>query len=147
MEARIREAKPEDFERLEQILYENNMLDNPDIDGKIAMQRVYERMGKYFLVAENEEGVVGVLRGVYDGSRAMIHQIAVDRKYQRRGIGKKLINEVSRRFKEDGAKTVSLTSTQGSMNYYRNLGFFEVPIKLMIHHDTKSLIHNTKDEE
>ena len=48
MPIKIRQAQPKDFERLEQILTQNNMLSHPEIDGKQAMQGVYELMGKYF---------------------------------------------------------------------------------------------------
>lgn len=143
MEIKVREAKPNDFERLEEILKQNNMFQYPKIDGKKAMQRIYKKIGRYFLVAETPEKVVGFIRGVYDGSRAMIHQIAVDLKYQGKGIGNKLINKIAIRFKEDGALTLAVTVRPNSKNYFKYKGFSEIPITLMLHHDINSLIHNT----
>lgn len=135
----VREAKPEDFESLEQILINNNMLQFPEIDGKDAMKRVYERMGRYFLVAETETEVIGLIRGVYDGSRALIHQMAVARNYQKQGVGKKLLYELSLRFEKDGAATVSITSTNESKSYYQKHGFEEIPIILMLNRNISSL--------
>lgn len=145
MEIHIREAKPEDFDRLEEILIENDMLSYPEIDGRDAMQRIYERMRKYFLVAETQKEVVGIIRGVYDGSRAMIHQIAVDPEYQRKGVGKRLIKELAERFREDKASTISVTVTEKSINYFRHLGFFNIPITLMLSPDINCIIHNAEN--
>ena len=131
----IREAKSFDFERLEEILVQNNMLDFPEVDGKEAMSRVCSLMGKYFLVAESENYVVGMIRGCYDGSRALIHQMVVDEEYQCKGIGKQMIGEIGLRFKEDGAKSVAVTSGSGAVGYYGGLGFEDVGVRLMVRGD------------
>ena len=120
---KIREASPNDFIRLEDILIQNNMLTCPEIDGKEAMSRISERMGRYFLVAEIDHKIVGMIRGCYDGSRALIHQMVVDKDYQRQGIGRKMIEEIALRFKSDGAPSISVTATEGSKEYYKKLRF------------------------
>lgn len=140
MNVKIREAEPEDFKRLEEILLQNNMLNSPEVDGCKAMKRVYEKMGKYFLIAETDDYIIGMIRGCYDGSRAMIYQIAVDKKYQKRGIGKKMIYELALRFKSDCAPSVSVTSTKKTKGYYKNLGFSDLPITLMVAFDINMVI-------
>ena len=143
---KIREAKPTDFPRLEEILIENNMLTSPEIDGKDAMLEIYKRMGKYFLVAEIDNCVVGLIRGCFDGSRALIHQMAVDKKHQRRGIGKQLIFGIASRLKSDGAKSISVTTTKNSKEYYTKLNFSDLPITLMVCFDIDNVIKNTKPQ-
>lgn len=143
MEIKIRQAKTPDFDRLEKILKENEMLSCLEIDGKEAMQRIYERTRKYFLVAENNALVIGMIRGCYDGSRAVIHQLSVDKKYQRRGIGKRLIYELASRFKQDGALSISVTSDTGSKTYYDSLGFNDLSINLMVSFNIDKIIKNT----
>ncbi len=145
-EIRIRKAEPKDFERIEEMLIQNDMLKYPDIDGKKAMRRIYEKSGEYFLVAEINNYVIGMVRGCYDGSRALIHQIVVDKNYQGIGIGKKLINEIASRFKLHGAPTVSITSTEESENYYKELGFLDLPIKLMVAFNINDIINKTKTD-
>lgn len=144
MEVKIREAVFEDFGRLEEILLQNDMLTSPEIDGKEAMQRVSERMGRYFLVAEVEGYAVGMIRGCYDGSRAIIHQMAVDKTYQKRDVGKRMLYELASRFKGDGAPSISVTATKKSRKYYKNLSFSDLPITLMVSFDINKVIKKTK---
>jgi len=144
MKIKIREAIPFDFERLENILSQNNMLDHPEVDGKKAMQRVYERMGRYFLVAEIADYVVGLIRGCYDGSRAIIHQMAVDKKYQRQGVGKEMMYEIASRFKSDGAPSVSVTANENSKSYYKYLSFSDLPVSVMVAFDINEITKGKK---
>ena len=132
MEIKIRTANPEDFNQIEQILKQNNMLDYPETDGKKAMQRIHKIMPKYFLVYEMNNQVLGMVRGCYDGSRALIHQIAVDPDYQKRGIGKQLINAIYKEFKKDNATSVSITVSEKNIDYFKSLGFKNINISLMI---------------
>lgn len=144
MDIKVRKAKPKDFERLEGILSQNNMLTCPEIDGRTAMREVRRRVGRYFLIAEVDREVVGLIRGCYNGSRALIHQMAVDKKYQRQGVGKMLMHELAIRFRIDGAPTVSVTSGESSKNYYRGLSFSYLPITLMVASDINEVIERTK---
>ena len=59
------------------------------------MYRIHEIAGRYFFIAEVEGIIVGMIRGCYDGSRVLIHQMAVDKNYQRNGIGKRIIQIIS----------------------------------------------------
>ena len=144
MGIKIREAKPMDFDRLEDILVQNNMLTSPEIDGKDAMKEIYKRMGKYFLVAEIEDHLVGMIRGCYDGSRALIHQMVVGKNHQKQGIGKQMMYAIALRFRSDGAKSISVTATEKSKNYYKKLSFSGLPITLMVCFDIEDAIKKTK---
>jgi len=137
---KIREAEPLDFEKLENILIQNNMLHTSEIDGKESMYRIKERMGRYFLIAEMENSIVGLVRGVYDGSRALVHQIAIDIKYQKQGIDTILMSEIALRFKEDGASTIAVTSTKDAESFYKKLKFFDVQINCMVAFDINKCI-------
>jgi len=50
MDIKIREASKNDFDRLEKILLQNEMLSCPEIDGKEAMYRIHEIADRYFLL-------------------------------------------------------------------------------------------------
>ena len=43
-----------------------------------------------------------------------------------------LILELASRLKADGAPTISVTSTEGSKEYYKSLGFSDLPVTLMV---------------
>jgi len=95
----------------------------PEVDGPEAMKRVKQCPAAVFLVCEMEGKVVGLVRGVYDGSRAMIHQLSVHPAYQRKGIGRALVEEIVRRFQGMGAPTVSATIPEESFPFWQKLGF------------------------
>ncbi|HLD41669.1 MAG TPA: GNAT family N-acetyltransferase [archaeon] len=135
----IQTAKEEDFVQIEEILKENEMF-VADIDGKEMMKRIQKISGKYFLVAKEDHVVIGFIRVVYDGSRALIHQMAVRKTNQRKGVGKKLILEVCKMLKDDGAPTVSVTVTDKSTSYYQSLSFKKLPITLMLAEDINEVI-------
>jgi len=71
----------------------------------------------------DEQRARGVIRGAYDGSRAIIHQLSVHPEYQRRGIGKALVKEIVERFQQMGAPTVSATVTEESLPFWQKVGF------------------------
>jgi predicted N-acetyltransferase YhbS len=73
----------------------------------MGLRRVKAYSAVVFLVYEVEEKVVGIIRGNYDGSRAIIHQLSVHSIHQKFGIGTALVREVITRFWQLGAPTVS----------------------------------------
>ncbi|GAH16262.1 unnamed protein product, partial [marine sediment metagenome] len=86
----------------------NNQYEMPEVDGPEAMKRVKECSAAIFLVAEANGKVVGCIRGVYDGSRALIHLLSIHPKYQKRGIGTNLVKKIIERFKKRGACILSI---------------------------------------
>jgi len=106
-----------------EILKLNNQYGFPEVDGPDAMKRVKACSAAVFLVCEVDDKVVGVVRGNYDGSRAIIHQLSVHPKYKRRGIGTALVKEIVKKFQERGAPTVSATVTDESLEFWQKIGF------------------------
>lgn len=119
----IRGFQLADTDKMVEILKLNNQYDFPEVDGPEAMKRVKACSAAVFLVCEIEGKVVGVVRGNYDGSRAIIHQLSVHPAYQRQGIGAVLIKEIVRRFQQMGAPTVSATITEESLRFWQKIGF------------------------
>jgi N-acetylglutamate synthase-like GNAT family acetyltransferase len=140
----IRDAQPSDFARLEELLTANSMLNCPEIDGKEAMARIITHPGNVYLVAEQHGRVIGLIRAAYDGSRAIIHQMAVDPEIQRQGIGKLLMHALVGRLKGLGAPSVSVTATPSSSPYYAQLGFKSVQIELLVASDINKVLSRTK---
>jgi ribosomal protein S18 acetylase RimI-like enzyme len=119
---KIRDYRPEDTDALVDILKANQQYGHPDIDGPEAMQRVHECQAAEFLVAELEGQVVGLIRGTYDGSRAVIYLASVHPAFQRQGIGRKLVMEVARRFRERGAGGISVI-VPGDVGFWKTMNF------------------------
>lgn len=128
---RIRDFKLDDAAEVVEILKLNNQYAFPAVDGPEAMKRVRACSAAVFLVCEIKGKVVGVIRGNYDGSRAIIHQLSVHPKYPRRGVGTALVKEIIKRFKERGAPTVSATILDESLGFWQKLGFRKTKVVLV----------------
>jgi len=75
--------------------------------------------------------VVGMARVVGDGMYYLIVDVLVDERYQRKGIGKKIINEIieeiENRTKEGQTCIINLISMEGKEDFYEKCGFIKVP--------------------
>jgi ribosomal protein S18 acetylase RimI-like enzyme len=118
----IREFQSEDTDALVNILKANQQYGHPDIDGPDAMLRVHNCQAAEFLVAETAGRVAGMIRGAYDGSRAIIYLVSVHPDYQRQGIGRALVQEIARRFKERGAGSIAVI-VPGDADFWKKLNF------------------------
>ena len=118
----IRGFRPEDIDALLDILKANQQYGHPDIDGPEAMLRVHGCVAAEFLVAEEEGTILGMIRGTYDGSRAIIYLASVHPDYQRRGIGRALVLEIARHFKERGASSLAVI-VPGDAGFWKKLKF------------------------
>ena len=127
----IRDFQLTDSDKIVEILKLNNQYGFPEVDGPEAMKRVKECSATVFLVCEIDGRVVGVVRGNYDGSRAIAHQLSVHPAYQRRGIGTALVKEIVDRFQRMGAPTVSATVTERSLPFWQKVGFRKTNVLLV----------------
>jgi ribosomal protein S18 acetylase RimI-like enzyme len=118
----IRSFRSEDIDALVGILKANQQYGHPDIDGPEAMIRVRDCRAAEFLVAEAGDQVVGMIRGTYDGSRAVIYLASVHPAHQRQGIGRALVIEIARRFQERGAGSIAVI-VPGEAAFWKKLGF------------------------
>ena len=140
----IRKFHEGDVPAIIEILKLNGQYSLPIVDGAEAMLRVSKNPSAVFLVSEIDGKTIGAVRGIYDGSRALIHQVSVHPNWQGKGVGTKLIKKIAGEFRERGAPTISVIAGKGerwnSIEYFKKLGFEDMPIKLMIHFDIDKLI-------
>lgn len=73
-------------------------------DTKDNLVKKYQQDHDLFLVAEENNEIVGVVLGQYDGWGAYSHHLATADDYGR--IAEKLVSEIEKRLKKKGAKTV-----------------------------------------
>lgn len=118
----IRNFRLEDAESLVELLKANQQYNHPDIDGPPAMARVRECQAAEFLVAEDETQVIGMIRGTYDGSRAVIYLASVHPDHQRQGIGRALVKDITQRFKARGAASIAVI-VPGDAAFWRRMSF------------------------
>ena len=127
----IRDYQLTDRDEIVEILKLNNQYGFPEVDGPEAMKRVKACSAAVFLVCEIDGRVVGVVRGNYDGSRAIVHQLSVHPAYQRQYIGTALVKEIVDRFQRMGAPTVSATVTEESLPFWQKVGFRKTKVFLV----------------
>jgi len=127
----IRDFQLTDRDEIVEILKLNNQYGFPEVDGPEAMKRVKACSAAVFLICEIDGRVVGVVRGNYDGSRAIIHQLSVHPAYQRRGLGAALVREIVKNFQRMGAPTVSATVTERSLPFWQKVGFRKTNVLLV----------------
>ncbi len=132
MEIQVRQFRESDVPSLVEILKLNDQYGNPEVDGPEAMARVANCHAAVFLVAEVEKKPCGFIRGVYDGSRALIHLLSVHPDYQGSGVGGILVDAIGAEFLHQGAPTASVTVTEQSVLFWKKKGFRRVPVFLML---------------
>jgi ribosomal protein S18 acetylase RimI-like enzyme len=140
----IRDFALADCDRLVEILKANLQFGHPEMDGPEAMLRICECDAAEFLVAEEDGHAVGLIRGVFDGSRAIVHVISVHPDYQRRGIGTALVSEIAKRFKAKGANNLSVIAA-GNLELLKKLGFKQT-IRIMTAYPIDSVISGPSEE-
>ena len=118
----IRDFVSDDVEALVGILKANQQYGHPEIDGPEAMLRVRDCQAAEFLVAQQGDQAVGLIRGTYDGSRAVIYLASVHPAHQRQGIGRALVLEIARRFQERGAGSIAVI-VPGEAAFWKKMGF------------------------
>lgn len=140
---RIRPFKTADLKAVVAILEANSQIAAPAVDGPAAVYRVSQLTGAFFLVAEVSNRVVGMVRGVWDGSRALVHQLSVSPDYQRQGIGTALMRALAQRFRKHGAPSLAVTATEKTSRFYERLGFAPTTVVFMIAQDIRTVTGET----
>jgi GNAT superfamily N-acetyltransferase len=129
---RIRPFRDTDCDRLVEILELNGQYEYLDIEGPDAMRRVASCDAAVFLVAESGGVVQGLVRGVYDGARAMINQMSIYTKAQLKGIGAELLKAIEAEFRRRGSPGVLVTVSETSVEFWKKQGFEVLPVQLML---------------
>ncbi len=80
----------------------------------------------YILGAYDNNKLVGIIRVIGDGySIIYIQDIIVLNKYQRKGIGTKLIQNVLEKYKNVYQKVLLTDNQPKTVNFYKSLGFYK----------------------
>lgn len=121
----IRPAK--DSDRLALIaLWQRCGLVVPWTDPERDIARKGEMQDELFLVGMLDDFLVASVMAGYDGHRGWLYYLAVDPAVQRRGFGRKLVNDVLERLQTMGCSKVNLqvrTTNTDVLVFYGRLGF------------------------
>lgn len=103
-------------------------------DDPAEIQKKLRRDPDLFLVAENEGEIVGAVLGGYDGRRGLVYHLAVDDRFRRRALGRRLMDELERRLKQKGCLKAYLLVTKDNpeaLSFYGRLGWSIMDLHLM----------------
>jgi ribosomal protein S18 acetylase RimI-like enzyme len=95
-------------------------------DTLAEIEKKLARDPELFLVAENEDAIIGSVIGGFDGRRGLIYHLAVAASSRGRGIGSCLMDEVESRLRAKGClKCYLLVAVDNAEvgHYYRQRGW------------------------
>lgn len=87
---------------------------------KVPLDKLYKKLNKpVAFVATDNDKIIGVIRGTPD----RINSLFVDGKYQKQGIGKKLVEFFVKTSKKQGIKFIKVRSSVFAVKFYQAMGF------------------------
>jgi ribosomal protein S18 acetylase RimI-like enzyme len=95
-------------------------------DAREEIAKKLQRDPDLFLVATENDKVIGTVIGGFDGRRGLIYHLAVEQTYHHRGIGKMLMDEIERRLIAKGCLRCYLLvkdDARDVLEFYRHLGW------------------------
>jgi ribosomal protein S18 acetylase RimI-like enzyme len=122
---RIREFRIDDYEKVVELWKESGIILRPG-DERDGIELKMQRDPDLFLVAEDDEHILGVVLGAWDGRRGWINHLAVRPDHRRSGIGSALIQELEKRIMGKGALKVNAQiykSNKLSLAFFRSLNY------------------------
>jgi len=131
---KIREFRIEDYPMVHDLWQTAGLILRPGDeleDVKLKLQRDAD----LFLVAEQDDEILGSVIGGWDGRRGWIYHLAVRPEHQRKGIGIGLVREVERRLVAKGAKKVNAQVykwNERSSEFFKAIGYDAQPDLIMI---------------
>gem|GEM_PF-174567 len=121
----LREFRLTDYEQVAALWRKACLAPRPS-DSKAEVAKKLARDPDLFLVAWEGDRLIGSVIGGWDGRRGYIYRMAVLPDCQRRGIGRRLIEELEKRFRSKGAISINLiynTDNIRARDFYHSLGY------------------------
>ena len=131
MDIIVRECKPDDIEALYRLNRDELGYDYPEEQMYVRLLELLKRPSDMILVAESPDGVCGYIHAVdydllYHAHMKNIMGIAVDSRYRRQGIGRRLLEAVEQWARDTGAEGIRLNSGSeraGAHAFYESCGY------------------------
>lgn len=90
------------------------------------LRKKLDRDPDLFLVAEEDDRLIGTVLGGYDGRRGLIYHLSVDERFRRQGLGQALMEELEERMREKGCLKAYLMVTKDNpeaVEFYERTGW------------------------
>ena len=140
LDPRIRDFQIEDYDEVIRLWRSCELPYRPNgRDGRGRIAKEIENPMALFLVATCKDEIVGTLLGTTDGRKGWINRLAVRSDHRRRGLAKRLVREMERRFKDLGLEVFCCLiedRSEPSMRLFSDLEYEEDP---SVHYFSKRL--------
>jgi len=77
-------------------------------DTKEETALILNRNPELFLIGKEKDKIIAVVIGAFDGRRGYVHHLAVDPKYQKKGYGKAIMDDLIERFRKKKVHKIHL---------------------------------------
>lgn len=107
-------------------LYTCSRVANGYTTAREEIARTIKQNEGLFLVVEEGESLIGAVMGCYDGRRGWVNHLAVDPDCHGKQVGRLLLEELEKRFRQIGCKKVNLLVQQSNnkvLGFYEKLGY------------------------
>ncbi len=121
----LRQFRLDEYDRVVAVWHQAGLALRPG-DDREAIARKLERDPELFLVACDGDEIIGTIIGAYDGRRGYIYHLGVLPRYQRHGVGRRLVGEVAKRLAALGCPKLNLSvadDNASAIRFYESLGF------------------------
>ncbi|MGM9972047.1 MAG: GNAT family N-acetyltransferase [Anaeroplasmataceae bacterium] len=123
----IRLMKIEDYKEVYNLwINTKGMGLNKTDDSEEGIKKYLARNPNTCFVAEDNNKLIGVIMSGHDGRRGFIYHVVVKEEYQKRGLGKKLVNTALEALDREGINKVALvvfSKNDNGNKFWESLGF------------------------
>ena len=129
MKIKIREFNISDYSQIIKLWKEAKLPYKPN--GRDSRENIEKELQKgccIFLVAENENKIVGSVLGTNDGRKGWINRLAVKIEYRKKGLASQLLEEVEKRFNDLGIGIIACLvedDNPDSLKVFSKFGYSE----------------------
>lgn len=95
-------------------------------DTRKEVEKKLQRDPDLFLLALDDDKIIGTVIGGFDGRRGLIYHLAIEQTYRARGIGRMLMDEIERRLIAKGCircYLLVMDDAREVIDFYRHLGW------------------------
>lgn len=127
LELKVRKMTLKDYDSVIALWKEGNVPYRPQgRDSKKNIIEQIQQLNCYFLVAEVNKKIIGAIVGTHDGRKGWINRLVVAPSFRKKGIAKRLIEEIEHHFTSLGIDIVACLIEDWnttSMQVFEQLGY------------------------
>ena len=107
-------------------LWKRSGIEVSSSDTRDEIAKMLKRNPDLFLIGKENEKVIAVVMGAFDGRRGYVHHLAIDPDYQKKGYGKMMIDKLFETFHIKKVHKVHLFIEKNNKevaDFYKKLGW------------------------